>query len=93
MSKPAKSGLPRVDLDTFADIVEGRYSCPTLKELVRLAESDVRGDDSAPDGAEDVRIHLQKCADCGEDFQMLQMIARTARDATDRAVEMERAGA
>lgn len=91
MREPTKSRLPKVSLDVFADIVEGRHPCPTLMELAHLAQYRLREEGPAPIGAEDVRTHLRGCPDCGEHYRALRLLARAADRATDEALEREQA--
>jgi hypothetical protein len=91
MSKPDTPKLPEVALDTFADIVEGRHPCPTLKDLALLAQSDLQEDLHALGEGVAFRSHLQKCPDCEEHYRALLLLARAAARAA-AAVARERAG-
>ena len=82
---------PIIDSNTFEDIVEGRYSCPTLLELRALAESEVipEGTNGMPEQtATRIRKHFDTCPDCQETFEVLKIIAKTAMRAKKVAVTL-----
>ncbi|MCI0462412.1 MAG: zf-HC2 domain-containing protein [Gemmataceae bacterium] len=81
MSPPLrKPEPPKVEFETFAAIVEGRYSCLTLEDFLHLIGFELQAN-MTPSREDALREHLAHCPRCQERQKALLRLRGARREA------------